>query len=50
LIETTAPTAPEPPFEVENLGRGAQPDPQQRLRRDQRDVVAGGAIDFDEVT
>jgi hypothetical protein len=44
-----APAAPEPPFEVENLCRGAQPDPQQSLRRQQRDVMAGGAIDLDEV-
>ena len=45
-----APSAPEPPFEVENLGRGAQSGPEQRLRRQQRDMVAGGAIDLDEVT
>src|SRR5260370_38037607 len=39
-----ASAAPEPPFEVENLGAGAQSDPQQRLRRKQRDVMAGGGI------
>jgi len=44
------PATPEPPFQVENLGRRAQSDPQQRLRRQQSDVVAGGAIDLDEVT
>src|SRR5260370_37833431 len=45
-----ASAAPEPPFEVENLGAGAQSDPQQRLRRKQRDVMAGGGIDLDEGT
>ena len=44
-----APAAPQPPFEVENLGRGAQPGLQQRLRRQQRDMVAGGAIDFSDL-
>jgi len=45
MTETTArpflppPPATEPSFEVENLGRRAQPDPQQRLRRQQRDVA-----------
>src|SRR5271166_5772923 len=37
----SAPAASEPPFEVENLGRGGQSGPQQRLRRQQRDVMAG---------
>jgi len=56
FIETTArpypPTlaAPEPSFEVENLRRGAQPNLQQPLRRQQRHILAGGAIDLDEVT
>src|SRR5271163_1723992 len=36
-------------LEFENLGRGAQSAPQQSLRRQQRDVVAGGAIDLDQV-
>jgi hypothetical protein len=53
LNETTArpflPAAPEPSLEVEHLGRGAQSDPQQRLWPQQRDMVAGGAIDLDEV-
>jgi hypothetical protein len=42
--------APKPRFEIENLRRGALPDPRQRLRRQQRDVMAGGTIDLDEVT
>jgi hypothetical protein len=41
--------APEPPVEVENLCRGAQSGPEQRLRRQQRDTMAGGAVDLDEV-
>src|ERR1700674_380631 len=44
-----APAAPEPPFEIEYLGRGAQSAPQQGLRRQQRDMLAGGAIDLDEI-
>jgi hypothetical protein len=43
------PAAPEQPFEVENLCRGAQSDPHQSLRRQQRDMVAGSAIDLHEV-
>jgi hypothetical protein len=31
------PSAPEPPFEVENLGGGAQSDLERRLGRQQRD-------------
>jgi hypothetical protein len=45
----SAPAASEPPFEVENFRRGAQPAPQQGLRRQQRDVMTGGAIDLHEV-
>jgi len=44
-----AAAAPEPHVEVENLCRGAEPDPQQRLWRQQRDLVADCAIDLDEV-
>jgi hypothetical protein len=44
-----APAAPEPPFEVEYLGRGAQPGPEERLPRQQRDVMAGGAVHLVEV-
>jgi hypothetical protein len=52
-ILTTSPPnqrhAPEPPFEIEHFRRWAESDLQQGLRRQQRDVVAGGAIDFDEI-
>ena len=48
-VPPPATAAPEPPFQVENLGRGAQPEPQQRLRRQQRDMVTGGAIDFSDL-
>jgi hypothetical protein len=44
-----ASTTSEPPFEVEDLRSGAQAGSQQSLRRQQRDVVAGRAIDLDEV-
>jgi hypothetical protein len=40
----------EQPLEIEHLGRRTQSDPQQRLRRQQRNVVTGGAIDLQEVT
>jgi hypothetical protein len=43
------PAAPRPSFEVENLGRRAEPYPNQSLRRQQRDVMAGGLVNFDEV-
>ena len=43
------PAASEPPFEIQNLGRVAQPSSQQSLRRQQRDVVARGALPFDEI-
>jgi hypothetical protein len=36
-----APLTPEPPLKVENLGRGAQADPQEGLRCRQRNVMAG---------
>jgi hypothetical protein len=45
----STPTAPDPVLEVEHLGLGAKPEPQQKLRREQRDVVASRAIDLDEV-
>ena len=44
-----APAAPKAPFEVEQLRRGFQPHPQQRLRRQQCDMMAGGAIGLDQV-
>jgi hypothetical protein len=40
-----ATATPEPPFEVENLGRKSAPDRQQRLRRQQRDMVAGTSVE-----
>src|ERR1700722_10839275 len=42
----SASAAPKPALEVENLGLGVQTGPEQRVRRQQRDVVAGGAIDL----
>jgi hypothetical protein len=53
-IETTARSFPatattEPSFEVENLRREPEPLPQQRLRGQQRDMVAGDAIDFSDL-
>jgi hypothetical protein len=46
----SAPATPNAPFEIENLGVGAEPEPQQKLRRQPRDVVAGRTIDLDEIT
>jgi hypothetical protein len=45
----SASPAPDPLLEIEHLGLRAEPKPQQKLRRQQRDVIAGGAIDLDEV-
>jgi len=42
------PAAPQPALQVEN--RRDQPYPQQRPRRQQRDMMAVGAIGLDEVT
>jgi hypothetical protein len=47
---TPATATPEAPLQVEYLGRAAQAGLHQRLRRQQRDVVTGGAIDLYEVT
>jgi hypothetical protein len=44
-----APAAPEPSFEVDTLAAGLGPTLGSAVRRQQRDVVAGGAIDFDEL-
>jgi hypothetical protein len=55
LIDTTArPRAPQPrhrnrSLKVQHLRLGAQPEPQEGLRRQQRDVMASGAIDLHEV-
>jgi hypothetical protein len=45
----SASAAPDALFEVEHLGPGAQTVPEQKLRRQQRDMMAGGAIDLDEI-
>ena len=44
-----AAAAAQPALQVENLRRGDQPRPQQRLRRQQSDVLAGAAIHLDEI-
>jgi len=45
----SATAAPNPPFQVEHLGRRAEPEPEQELGREQRDVMAGSPIDLDEI-
>jgi hypothetical protein len=45
----SAPSAPDPLFEVEHLGLGAEPEPQQKLWREQRHIMAGCTIDLHEV-
>ena len=45
----SASPAPDPLFEVEHLGLGAESEPQQKLWREQRHMMAGGAIDLDEI-
>jgi hypothetical protein len=40
---------PHPLFEVEHLGLRAEPEAQEKLWREQRHMLAGGAIHFDEV-
>jgi hypothetical protein len=55
LIETKAcPRAPRPRhltrnLEIQHLGLRAEPEPEQEVRREQRDVIAGGAIDLRDV-
>jgi hypothetical protein len=39
----SASPAPDPLFEIEHLGLRAEPKPQQKLRREQRGVMAGDA-------
>jgi hypothetical protein len=39
----STPATAKPPFEVEGLDRGAQSGSHQGLRRQQRDMMAGGA-------
>ena len=45
----SAPSAPDPPLEVEHLGSGAQPEPEQKVGREQRDMMTAGTIDLDEI-
>ena len=47
--DSNPPAAQEPVFQVEDLDRGAEPLPQQRLRRQQRDIEGRRPINFDEV-
>ena len=55
LIEMTArPRAPHPrhltrDLEVKHLGLRTEPKPEQEVGREQRDVIAGGAIDLRDV-
>jgi hypothetical protein len=44
----SAPAAPDALLEVEHLGPRAEPELQQEDRRNQRNVMAGGASDLDE--
>jgi hypothetical protein len=41
--------APAPPLEVEHLGPGGEPEPEQKVGRQQRGMMAGGTIDLDEI-
>jgi hypothetical protein len=45
----SAAAAPDAILEIEDLGLRDQPEPQQKFRRQQRDVMAGGTIDLDEI-
>jgi hypothetical protein len=36
-------------LEVEHLGPRVEPEPKQKLRRRQRDVMTGGTIDLDQI-
>jgi hypothetical protein len=45
----SAPPAPHPPFEIEHLGLRAEPEAEEERRREQRDMMTGGAIDLHEV-
>jgi len=41
--------APDPRFEIEHLGLPAGSEPQQEVRCQECDVMAGGAIDLDKI-
>src|SRR5882724_8501021 len=43
------PAAPDPRFEIGHFGLRAEPEPQQEVRCQQRDVTAGGTIDLDDI-
>jgi hypothetical protein len=45
----SASATPGPPFEIEHLGLRAETEPQQEVRPQQRDVMAGSTIDLDEI-
>jgi hypothetical protein len=55
LIETTArpprcaSAAPDAQLDIKHLGLRTEPEPEQEVRREQRDVIAGGAIDLRDV-
>jgi hypothetical protein len=44
-----ASAAPGALLEVEHLGFRAEPEPQQKFWRQQRNVMTGGTIDLDEI-
>ena len=46
---SSASPAPNALLEVEHLGLRAEPEPQQKFRRQQRDVMASDTIDLDEI-
>src|SRR5215472_19173977 len=48
LLSAAAP--PQPFLEVEHPRAGVQPQPLQGLRRQQREVMAGGAVRLDKIT
>ena len=45
----SASAAPDAPLEIRHLGLTVEPEPPQELRRQQRHVMAGGAIDPEEI-
>jgi hypothetical protein len=45
----SASAAPNPRFEIEDFGLPAEPERQQEVRRQQRDVMAGGTIDLHDI-
>jgi hypothetical protein len=45
----SAAATPDPLFEIEHLGLRAEAEPEQKVGPQQRDVMASGAIDLDEI-